>query len=73
MTDLGEYLQRKSANKAEIARRTGISKARITELSNNETTRLTAKELYLIILAVDDNPGEVFNKLFANIKLKVKA
>ena len=72
MTDLGELLQRKSVNKAEVARRTGISKARITELSNNLSARLTAKELYLILLAMDENPGDVFVKLHQNLKLKPK-
>jgi predicted XRE-type DNA-binding protein len=69
MTDLGEYLQKKSINKAEVARRTKISKSRITELSNKDSTRLTARELYLIVLAVDDDPGEVFKKMFKNLQL----
>jgi hypothetical protein len=70
MTDLGKFLQRKSINKAEVARRTGISASRITELSNNPTTRLTAKELYLIILAIDEDPAKVFIEFHRNLHLK---
>ena len=70
MTDLGKFLQRKSVNKAEVARKTGISKARLTELSNNNSARLTAKELFLMLLAIDEIPGEVFNELFKDLKLK---
>ena len=69
LTELGLYLQKKSANKAEVARRTGIHKTRITELCNSETARLTAKELYLIVLAVNDKPDEVFLKLFSGVEL----
>ena len=57
-------------NKAEVARKTGISKARLTELSNNNSARLTAKELFLMLLAIDEIPGEVFNELFKDLKLK---
>lgn len=70
MTDLGKFLQRKSINKAEVARRTGISASRITELSNNTTTRLTAKELYLITLAIDEDPAKIFIELHKNLRLK---
>jgi predicted XRE-type DNA-binding protein len=70
MTDLGEYLQQRSVNKAEVARKTGISKARITELCNNSSTRLAARELYLIILAIGENPGDVFMRFFKNEKLE---
>ena len=59
MTKLGVYLARKSINKAEVSRRTGISKSRLSELSTNSRTKLRAKELYLIALAIDVNPCEV--------------
>ena len=55
MTKIGDYLIKKSANKAEIARKTGISKSRLSELSN-ENTNLKASELYLIALALDVDP-----------------
>ena len=70
MTELGLYLAKKSVNKSEISRRTGISKSRLSELSLNGTARMRADELYLIALAIDADPGEVLNTLFKNIKLK---
>lgn len=69
MTKLGLYLQSKSVNKSEIARKTGLSKARISQLCLNDSTRLEAKELYLILLAIDVKPGEQFEELFKEIRL----
>ena len=51
MTEIGKLLDKKSVNKAEISRRTGISTSRLSELSLKSSTRLTAEELYLIALA----------------------
>ncbi|HBF20116.1 MAG TPA: DNA-binding protein, partial [Cryomorphaceae bacterium] len=59
MTPLGLYLAKKSINKAEVARRTGLSKSRISQLTSNESTQLRADELYLIALAIDAEPGEL--------------
>ncbi len=70
MTKLGEYLQSKSVNQSEVARKTGLSKARINQLCNNESTRLGAEELYLILLAINVDPGEQFKTLYKNLKLK---
>jgi DNA-binding Xre family transcriptional regulator len=70
MTELGLFLAKKSVNKSEIARRTGISKSRLSELSINDTARLRADELYLIALAIDADPGDMLNNLFKNTKLK---
>lgn len=70
MTDLGLFLAKKSVNKAEISRRTGISKSRLSELSMNPTAKLRADELYLIALAIDVDPGEILNHLFKGTKLK---
>lgn len=69
MTELGLYLAKKSVNKAEIARRTGISKARITQLSNNPSTKLTAIELYKIALSISVNPGDLLMEICAAVKL----
>lgn len=69
MTDLGLYLAKKSINKAEVARRTGISKSRLSQLSGNDSTKLRADELYLIALAIDVDPGEIFKELFKDILL----
>ena len=70
MTSLGLYLARKSINKAEVSRRTGISKSRLSQLSMNESTKLRADELYLIALAIDIDPGEMFKEVFSHLKLE---
>lgn len=69
MTKLGLYLQSKSVNKSEIARKTRLSKARISQLCLNNSTRLGAEELYLILLAINVKPGEQFEELFRDIRL----
>lgn len=70
MTKLGMYLAQKSVNKSEVARKTGLSKARISELSLNPSTRLQAEELYKIALAIDVNPCELLEALFGKTKLQ---
>lgn len=70
MTDLGLYLTKKSINKAEVSRRTGISKSRLSQLSGNDSSKLRADELYLIALAIDIAPGEMFEEIFKDLKLK---
>lgn len=69
MTEIGKFLNKKSVNKAEIARRTGISTSRLSELSLNESTRFTVEELYLIALAIDTNPSIVLEEVCKNLKL----
>lgn len=70
MTELGKFLNKKSVNKAEISRRTDITTSRLSDLCLKEYARLTAEELYLIALAIDANPSEVFDEIFKNVKLK---
>lgn len=70
MTLLGEYLTSKSVSKAEVARKTGLSASRLSELSRNNSTVLKAEELYLIALAIDVNPEEIMLKIYGHIKLK---
>ncbi|QQL49895.1 helix-turn-helix domain-containing protein [Mucilaginibacter ginkgonis] len=69
MTELGLYLAKKSVNKAEISRRSGISKARLTQLSNNSSTKLTAIELWKIALSIDIEPADLLNEICKKIKL----
>ena len=69
MTNLGLYLAKKSINKAEVGRRTGISKSRLSQLSGNKSTKLRADELYLIALAIDVDPGDLLKEVFINLKL----
>lgn len=70
MTKLGLYLAQKSVNKSEVARKTGLSKARLSELCLNASTRLQAEELYKIALAIDINPCELLDVLYNDLKTK---
>lgn len=70
MTKLGLYLAKKSINKAEVSRRTGISKSRLSQLSSNETTKLRADELYMIALAIDVDPCEVLSEVCGHITIE---
>lgn len=70
MTELGLYLSRKSVNRSDVSRKTGISKTRLSELSNNSSTKLRADELYLIALAIDVDPCEVLKEVCKDLKLE---
>jgi DNA-binding Xre family transcriptional regulator len=70
MTALGIYLAKKSINRSEVSRKTGLSKTRLSELSNNTKTLLRADELYLIALAIDVDPCELLKVVCKDIKLK---
>lgn len=69
MTFLGKYLTDKSINKAEVARKTGIAKSRLSLLSTKDNTNLKAEELYLISLAIDVNPAEILEKIYGHLNL----
>ncbi len=69
MTELGEFFNRKSINRSEVSRKTGISTTRLSELANNENTKLRVDELYLIALAIDINPCELLNQVCKELKL----
>lgn len=69
MTKLGLFLAKKSINKAEVSRRTGISTSRLSQLTLNETTKLQADELYLIAKAIHIDPCEVLNEVCGHLKL----
>lgn len=71
MTKLGEYLAKKSVNKSEISRKTGISRARISELTLNDNTKLRADELYLIALAIDVSPSQLLDFICKDLKLMI--
>jgi putative transcriptional regulator len=70
MTKLGKYLAKRSVNKSEVSRRTGISKARISELTLNTATKLRADELYLIALAINVEPSEILKEVCGHLKLE---
>lgn len=70
MTKLGEYLARKAVNRAAISRRTKIHTTRLNELSNKESARLTAEELYLIALAIEVDPGDLLEYVCSGLALE---
>lgn len=69
MTKLGIYLAQKSVNKSEVARKTGISRARINELTLSKRSHLRAEELYLIALAIDVLPANLLEYLCNDLTL----
>lgn len=71
MTELGLYLSKKSVNRSEVSRKTGINKTRLSELSNNASTQLRVEELYLIALAIEANPCELLNFVCKDLKLQL--
>jgi DNA-binding Xre family transcriptional regulator len=72
MTKLGEYLAQKSVNKSEVARKTGLSRARMNELTLHDRSHLRAEELYLIALAIDVPPCDLLDALYGELKVKEK-
>lgn len=70
MTKLGVYLAQKSVNKSEVARKTGLSRARMNELTLNAKSHLRAEELYLIALAIDVAPCELLESLYGVVRSK---
>lgn len=64
-------MAKRSVNKSMVARRTGLSKARMNELTLTPTAKLRADELYLIAKAIDMEPCELLNALCGHLKLKV--
>lgn len=72
MTKLGIYLAQKSVNKAEVARKTGLTKARMNELTLNVRSHLRAEELCLIALAIDVAPADLLKALYSDLKLNSK-
>lgn len=69
MTELGLFLSRKSVNRSDVSRKTGISKTRLSELTNNASTKLRVDELYLIALAIDVDPCELLKDVCKDLKL----
>ena len=69
MTELGLYFAKKSVNRSDVSRKSGISKTRLSELANNANTQLRVKEMYLIALAIDVDPSELLNEVCRRLKL----
>jgi len=69
LTELGLYLAKRSINRAEVSRKTGISTFRLSQLSINEKAHLRGEELYLIALAIGEDPAKMFNHIYRETKL----
>jgi putative transcriptional regulator len=69
MTKLGEFLARKSVNKGIVARKTGLNKQRMGEITVYSDEKIRAKELYLIALAINVSPCEIFSYVCKDLKL----
>ena len=69
LTKLGLYLAKKSINKAEVARKTGLSAFRLSQLSINPKSQLRVDELYLIALAIESDPAELLLAVCSEIFL----
>ncbi|MBS9461033.1 XRE family transcriptional regulator [Flagellimonas sp. 389] len=69
MTKIGSLFLKKSVKKADISRKTGISSSRLSLLSREESTKLTAREAFLIALAIDISPADFLEELYGHLKL----
>lgn len=70
LTPLGYYLGKKPVSKSKLARMTGITKDRITNLCNSITAKPTIEEVYLIGLAVDESYDKIIEFLCKGLKLR---
>lgn len=61
MTRLGEFLNGWPTTNSAIAKRTGMTKNRISQLKHLQTTRVTGEEVYKIAKAIDIDPGELLH------------
>lgn len=71
LTALGLYLAKRSVNRAEVSRKTGLSTYRLSQLSINSKAQLRADELYLIALAIQEDPAKMFMTLHMDLQLPI--
>lgn len=72
MTELGLLFSKRSVNRSDVSRKTGISKTRLSELANNDRTKLRVDEMYLIALAINVEPSEVLAEICKNLTLRTE-
>jgi DNA-binding Xre family transcriptional regulator len=72
LTKLGLFLAKKSVNKADVARKTGISTYRLSQLSINLKSQLRVDEMYLIALALEVDPSEILGFVCKDLSLPIK-
>ncbi|WP_394676113.1 hypothetical protein [uncultured Sphingobacterium sp.] len=66
----GEYLEKRSINKAQVCKRTGIHPTRMTWLCYAPVLYIRSSELQLISLAINVEACQMQKDLFGNLKLK---
>ena len=71
LTRLGEFFNSRAVNQAQVSRRTGLSKQRLSELAINDTTKPRVDELYLIALAIEASPSELVEFICGHLKDRV--
>lgn len=69
LTPLGRFLTTRINNNVILSKKTGIKEPRLSELFNDSNAGLLAKEVYLIALALKEEPGDVFLYLYQHLKL----
>ncbi len=69
LTRLGLFLAKKAVNKSVLAKMTGISTFRLSQLSINPASHLRVNELYLIALALDIKPVELLEYVCVDVVL----
>jgi len=69
MTTLGLYFAKKLINRAELARKTGITENRMYNLAESDKSEIRGREIHLICLALDIHPNELHEILFGELKL----
>lgn len=62
-TKFGEYLERKMINKAELGRKAGLTRQRVSELSTRTDVRMRLEEGYTIAKALGITVDELCREL----------
>jgi len=66
----GEYLEKRSVNKAQVCKRTGIHPTRMTWLCYAPVLYVRSSELQLIALAINEEACKIHKDLFGDLALK---
>lgn len=66
----GEYLEKRSVNKAQVCKRTGIHPTRMTWLCYAPVLYIRSSELQLIALAINEDACKMQKELFGDLELK---
>ena len=69
MTELGRYLAKRSINRSDLSRRTGIKLTRLTNLALKENANIRGDELYLISLALGVTMLELIEVIYKDLRL----